>query len=252
MDLKKGSSGVLIAGNPSGDEVEYSLLRHEFESRGLPLTYLCLDGTASIFQSEVDRLETDVPPVFVGYSWGCWALLHLLELRPELKSVPCVLINPFVVGGSKLPEWFVRMMSSASFGKLLRPKITGMALQHIGRSFHPRPLAGIPEDFHKMATDVEVWQAAIRRKNFMGKHPLTVIDGASMKSLVLVGGEDQVSPAEAHLAALKKFGFTNIVEFSDAGHSLPWTHPIEVGDAVMSFLAQARKTVESDMKESQP
>jgi pimeloyl-ACP methyl ester carboxylesterase len=183
--------------------------------------------------------------VLVGYSWGSLVALRTAadsHARPRaiVLIAPCLQPRP----ASALRRAIVRApwLGTALLARCGTTLIGTMLAQ----SAHP---CSIPDTYQRqaarLARSVCLRQAVLEKSEpgLPAAAALETVHARSIPLAVIRGTDDRISPQQDQLNAIRRCvpGVIDVC-LEQAGHALPWTHPLEVARAIQDLLAAIQRT----------
>ncbi len=176
----------------------------------------------------------------VAYSWGAYLALAYLKSYPE-NVTGLVLINPLLTPQERDDRPGKALLATPLLRSLvLRWRCRALAATFVTRSFAPdAPSASIRTGIESFLSQAQVWRGESAYHELMKEKPLHHHFNAIHTPVkVLFGKQDLVAPIDLQLPILEKLSQMNALIVPEAGHALPWTHPILVADEVLKTVRQ--------------
>lgn len=181
----------------------------------------------------------------IGFSWGAYLACRLCAdeaIRPDVM----VLLNPFLVDASPLPDWMRVALATPVLRAWLLRLASGRREAFVDKMFLPvRPAPELRSAMAQRLRGPEVWEGALRYKAEQGLAPLASVPRAACGSMVVIRGEaDAIADWGAQRGALAGFESSPGAEVHvvpGAGHSLLWTHGEEVGRILREALKEVSR-----------
>jgi pimeloyl-ACP methyl ester carboxylesterase len=178
------------------------------------------------------------PFTLVAYSWGAYLALAYLNRFPEnVKGV--VLVNPKLVEDYQESIWNKIVLFTPLLRTLvLKWRSRKLSKNYVTERFQPfEAPAEVRKTLEPFLSQALVWRGAAAYKKLMTKMPLPEqFNEFKIPVTVLFGENDKISPPCDQLPILRKLKNVNEEIVPQAGHSLPWTHPQLIVDALSDLV----------------
>lgn len=170
----------------------------------------------------------------IAYSWGAYLALAYLNRFPENVS-QVILINP------KLIEDYEETLTNKII--LATPLLRTLVLKwrsrklsksYVSERFQPYEASSeVKQVLEPYLSQALVWRGAASYRKLMKKQPLPEqFVESNVPITVLFGENDRIAPPCDQLPILRKLKNVEEEIVPQAGHSIPWTHPQLIVDAL--------------------
>lgn len=174
------------------------------------------------------------PFALVAYSWGAYLALAYLNRFPENVS-QVVLINPKLIEDHEESLWNKIILSTPLLRTLvLKWRSRKLSKSYVTERFQPYEApAEIRQQLEPYLSQAYVWRGAAAYTKLMKKMPLPAqFQETKVPVTVIFGENDRVAPPCDQLPILRNIKNVKEDIIPGAGHSLPWTHPQVIADAL--------------------
>jgi pimeloyl-ACP methyl ester carboxylesterase len=218
---------ILIPGNPIVVDLEPF-------ARSLGATTVarpaCGGTSLGDLVAAIDRALGGQPTRVVAYSFGSWLVLQH-QRSGQKQPASLILVNPYLAAERPVSRLAAAVATAPLVGAtIMGRKAPRLAADFVHRTFSPAPPpAGVGDRMREALSRAEVWQAALRDKRVMQRHPLTTVTDLSCPVTIVRGAADGTAEWERQTAVLEPvMDRVKVVVIPGAGHGLPWTHAEEI------------------------
>lgn len=173
----------------------------------------------------------------IAYSWGAYLALAYLKRYPE-NVTSLVLLNPRLVAEPVNQQPGKVLLATPLLRSLVfKWRCRTLAAAFLRKSFAPDvPPTETRAGLEPFLSQALVWRGEAVYQELMREKPLSGdFAGIQIPVKVLFGQQDTVAPIETQLPILERLPRMDPVLVADAGHALPWTHPMLVANAVQKL-----------------
>lgn len=175
----------------------------------------------------------------LGHSWGSYHAIKTALANPK-STKAVILIAPYLFVDKKMSGVIKTILSTPVIGKLLLSRIAPRAIEKLlADSSSPSKVPAAYRKNKDLLTAVNVLRPALFEKNIQTSQiiaDLEALDKLSINVFVIRGDLDKTSSNGEQFKLLSKHLKFHEVILKDAGHALPWTHPIEIAKELQKLL----------------
>lgn len=175
--------------------------------------------------------------VVMGYSFGCKsAIMDAADSDAQM----IILIAPYLFPKKKMSPLARIVLGSPVIGDIILHQMAPKAIDKmLEESSYPDEIPTSYASIKKDLVKPEILKPALFEKNYNLselENALKKIQEKKIKVIVIRGDRDQTSNGDEQIKKLRNYIQFEDVILRDAGHAIPWTHSLELAEALKKSI----------------